>query len=99
MTTACSASNRAIQMQAPGGPEVLVALERLNGAGSLFVTRPSLAHYIADRESLEERVPLSSPPLETIGSANASAAAMRSKTPVGPMPTSKVEARPASYSC
>ena len=42
-------------MQAPGGPEVLVALERLNGAGSLFVTRPSLAHYIADRESLEER--------------------------------------------
>ena len=30
-------------------------LGRLNGAGSLFVTRPSLAHYIADRESLEMR--------------------------------------------
>ncbi len=30
-------------------------LGRLNGAGSLFVTRPSLAHYVADRESLELR--------------------------------------------
>lgn len=30
-------------------------LGRLNGAGSLFVTRPSLAHYIADRKSLELR--------------------------------------------
>jgi NADPH2:quinone reductase len=30
-------------------------LGRLNGAGSLFVTRPSLAHYISDRESLELR--------------------------------------------
>lgn len=30
-------------------------LSRLNGAGSLFVTRPSLAHYVADRESLEMR--------------------------------------------
>jgi NADPH2:quinone reductase len=30
-------------------------LGRLNGAGSLFVTRPSLAHYVADRESLEMR--------------------------------------------
>ncbi len=31
-------------------------LGRLNGAGSLFVTRPSLAHYIATREELELRV-------------------------------------------
>jgi NADPH2:quinone reductase len=30
-------------------------LGRLNGAGSLFVTRPSLAHYVADREALEMR--------------------------------------------
>jgi NADPH2:quinone reductase len=30
-------------------------LGRLNGAGSLFVTRPSLAHFISDRESLESR--------------------------------------------
>ena len=37
------------------GPVPPFALERLNGAGSLFVTRPSLAHYIADREALLER--------------------------------------------
>ena len=30
-------------------------LGRLNGAGSLFVTRPSLAHYTADRAELELR--------------------------------------------
>lgn len=30
-------------------------LGRLNGAGSLFITRPSLAHYVSDRESLESR--------------------------------------------
>ena len=30
-------------------------LGRLNGMGSLFVTRPSLAHYTADRAELEER--------------------------------------------
>ena len=30
-------------------------LGRLNGAGSLFVTRPSLAHYTADRVELELR--------------------------------------------
>ena len=30
-------------------------LARLNGMGSLFVTRPSLAHYTATREELEER--------------------------------------------
>jgi NADPH2:quinone reductase len=30
-------------------------LNRLNGAGSLFVTRPSLAHYTADRAELTER--------------------------------------------
>ena len=37
------------------GPVPPFDLGRLNGAGSLFVTRPSLAHYIADRESLEAR--------------------------------------------
>jgi NADPH2:quinone reductase len=37
------------------GPVPPFDLGRLNGAGSLFVTRPSLAHYIADRESLEMR--------------------------------------------
>jgi NADPH2:quinone reductase len=37
------------------GPVPPFDLGRLNGAGSLFVTRPSLAHYIADRESLETR--------------------------------------------
>lgn len=30
-------------------------LQRLNAGGSLFVTRPSLAHYIADREELQAR--------------------------------------------
>ena len=30
-------------------------LNRLNGAGSLFVTRPSLAHYTADNKELEKR--------------------------------------------
>ena len=37
------------------GPVAPFDLGRLNGSGSLFVTRPSLAHYIADRESLELR--------------------------------------------
>jgi NADPH2:quinone reductase len=37
------------------GPVAPFDLGRLNGLGSLFVTRPSLAHYIADRESLELR--------------------------------------------
>jgi NADPH2:quinone reductase len=27
-------------------------LQRLNAGGSLFVTRPTLAHYVADREEL-----------------------------------------------
>jgi len=30
-------------------------LQRLNRAGSLFVTRPTLAHYVATREELEQR--------------------------------------------
>ena len=38
------------------GPVPPFDLNRLNGAGSLFVTRPSLAHYVGDRESLETRV-------------------------------------------
>jgi NADPH2:quinone reductase len=37
------------------GPVPPFDLGRLNTAGSLFVTRPSLAHYVADRESLETR--------------------------------------------
>lgn len=37
------------------GPVPPFDLGRLNAAGSLFVTRPSLAHYVADRESLEMR--------------------------------------------
>jgi NADPH2:quinone reductase len=38
------------------GPVPPFDLGRLGGAGSLFVTRPSLAHYIATREELELRV-------------------------------------------
>ena len=30
-------------------------LARLNALGSQFVTRPSLAHYVATRDELEER--------------------------------------------
>ena len=37
------------------GPVPPFDLGRLNTAGSLFVTRPSLAHYVADRASLEMR--------------------------------------------
>ncbi len=37
------------------GPVPPFDLGRLNGAGSLFVTRPSLAHYTATREELEDR--------------------------------------------
>jgi NADPH2:quinone reductase len=37
------------------GPVPPVDLQRLNAAGSLFVTRPSLAHYTATRHELEER--------------------------------------------
>jgi NADPH:quinone reductase len=37
------------------GPVPPFDLGRLNALGSLFVTRPSLAHYTADRAELEER--------------------------------------------
>lgn len=37
------------------GPVPPFDLNRLNGGGSLFVTRPSLAHYTATREELEMR--------------------------------------------
>lgn len=37
------------------GAVPLFDLQRLNGAGSVFVTRPSLAHYIATRAELEQR--------------------------------------------
>ena len=37
------------------GPPPAFDLQRLNNQGSLFVTRPSLAHYTATREELELR--------------------------------------------
>jgi NADPH2:quinone reductase len=37
------------------GPVPPFDLNRLNGAGSIFVTRPSLAHYTATRDELEMR--------------------------------------------
>jgi NADPH2:quinone reductase len=37
------------------GPVPAFDLQRLNAGGSLFVTRPSLAHYVATRAELEER--------------------------------------------
>lgn len=37
------------------GPVPPFDLGRLNGAGSLFVTRPSLGHYVATRSELEQR--------------------------------------------
>jgi len=37
------------------GPVPPFDLQRLNSGGSLFVTRPSLAHYTAERAELEER--------------------------------------------
>lgn len=37
------------------GPVSPVDLQRLNTAGSVFVTRPSLGHYVADRGELLER--------------------------------------------
>ena len=37
------------------GPVPPFDLGRLNGAGSLFVTRPSLGHYVASRVELEQR--------------------------------------------
>ena len=37
------------------GPVPPFTIDRLNDLGSLFVTRPSLGHYIADRESLDLR--------------------------------------------
>ncbi|WP_040836308.1 quinone oxidoreductase family protein [Nocardia brevicatena] len=40
---------------AAGGPVPPVDLQRLNTAGSVFVTRPSLAHYTRDRDELKWR--------------------------------------------
>lgn len=37
------------------GPVPPLELQKLSALGSLFVTRPSLAHYTASREELEER--------------------------------------------
>jgi NADPH2:quinone reductase len=37
------------------GPVPPFELQRLNNEGSLFITRPSLAHYTQDRAELEER--------------------------------------------
>jgi NADPH:quinone reductase len=38
-----------------GGPVPPVQLQRLNEAGSVFLTRPNLAHYISDRRELTAR--------------------------------------------
>jgi NADPH2:quinone reductase len=40
---------------AAGGPVPPFDLQRLNPAGSLFVTRPTLAHYLRDRAELDWR--------------------------------------------
>jgi NADPH2:quinone reductase len=40
---------------AASGPVPPFDLQRLNPAGSLFVTRPTLGHYVADREELAWR--------------------------------------------
>lgn len=40
---------------AASGPVPPFDLQRLNAAGSLFVTRPTLKHHIATRDELEER--------------------------------------------
>src|SRR5262245_4281224 len=40
---------------AASGPVPPLDLQRLNAGGSLFVTRPSLAHHVASREELLER--------------------------------------------
>jgi NADPH2:quinone reductase len=40
---------------ASSGPVPPFDPQRLNAAGSLFLTRPSLKHYVADRQELEER--------------------------------------------
>lgn len=40
---------------AAGGPVPPVDPQRLNSAGSVFLTRPTLAHYVANRDELEER--------------------------------------------
>lgn len=41
---------------AASGPVPPFELQRLNANGSLFITRPTLAHYLADREELEMRM-------------------------------------------
>lgn len=41
---------------AASGPVAPIDLQRLNASGSLFITRPTLAHYLADREELEHRM-------------------------------------------
>ena len=40
---------------ASSGPVPPIDPQRLNGAGSLFLTRPTLAHYTRDRAELEWR--------------------------------------------
>ena len=47
------------------GPVPPFDLQRLNAGGSLFVTRPSLAHYTATRSELEERAARCSAPLRS----------------------------------
>jgi len=40
---------------AASGPVPLFDLQKLNSLGSLFITRPTLAHYVKNREELEYR--------------------------------------------
>jgi NADPH2:quinone reductase len=41
---------------AASGPVPPFDLQRLNASGSLFITRPTLGHYLANRAELEERM-------------------------------------------
>ena len=54
MTSPPSAST-AVRRMKSSGPVPPFDLNRLNTLGSLFVTRPSLAHYTKDRPELERR--------------------------------------------
>ena len=54
-TAFCAASGLMALFGQSSGPVPPFDLGRLNSLGSLFVTRPSLAHYMQDRDELERR--------------------------------------------
>ena len=62
---------------AASGPVPPLDLQRLNAGGSLFATRPSLAHYIADRAELDWRPARCSRPWRPARCGSASAARTR----------------------